>query len=72
MSITFEVPNLDDASVDPADLDNIATVLRLLADYAEIKANAMRYRLEGDILTAVRLERSCQRLYGKLPEWARW
>jgi hypothetical protein len=68
----FESPNLDDLSVDPADLDEAARVLRALSVYAEHKASAMRLRMSGDVRTATDTEAVCDYLYHRLPEWARW
>ena len=45
---------------------------RTLRNYAANKATAMTLRAEGKIATALTHERICQRLYGDLPEFARW
>jgi hypothetical protein len=68
----FDAPNLDGLSIDPADLDRAADVFRLLASYAQAKAQAMRLRLAGDVNQAVAMERYCDAEYKRLPEWARW
>jgi hypothetical protein len=68
----FEVPNLDDLTIDPEELKRVAVVLGTLSNYATHKAQAMRYRSAGDIITALRWERDCQAIYEKLPKWARW
>jgi len=68
----FEAINLDDATTDPAELDALGRVLTILAAYADRKAGAMRCRIAGNITKAVELEASCERLFDRLPEWARW
>lgn len=71
----FEVPNLDDMTVDPADLEQASEVLALLASYARIKAGAMKCRLSAnadDNALAGDLERTLNVMYKRLPEWARW
>ena len=45
---------------------------RTLKNYAANKATAMTLRADGKIATARTYERICQRLYGDLPEFARW
>ena len=45
---------------------------RTLKNYAANKATAMTLRAEGKIATAVTYEQICERLYGDLPEFARW
>lgn len=68
----FDCPNLDGLSIDPADYDQVADVLRRLALYAERKAHAMRARLAGDVNEALRFERMNDAAYEQLPQWARW
>ncbi len=44
-----------------------------LAEYALIARNAQLLRLRGEVETALRYERQCDRIYRlKLPEFARW
>lgn len=43
-----------------------------LANYAANKSTAMSCRLRGDISTAEVYEHICERIYRRLPEWARW
>lgn len=43
-----------------------------LSCYASNKATAMSCRLRGDIQTAQMYEGICDRIYGRLPEFARW
>lgn len=43
-----------------------------LACYASNKAVAMGCRLRGDISTALMYEGICDRIYDRLPEFARW
>ncbi len=42
-----------------------------LANYASNKATAMSCRLRGDINTAVMYEDICDRIYARLPDWAK-
>jgi hypothetical protein len=65
-------PNLDGLSINPTDLDTSGDVFDRLAAYARNKANAMRYRLAGDIPNALKVEKTLEMLYKSLPEWARW
>jgi hypothetical protein len=68
----FEVPNLDDMSIDPADYNAAAAVLGQLACYAGAKGHAMRLRLKGDIEAALSWERMLEGMYARLPQWAKW
>lgn len=68
----FETPNLDGLTTDPKDLDNAASVLASLSDYAKTKAKAIRARLVGAIATALLREAECERIYQQLPAWAKW
>ncbi len=69
----FETPNLDGLSIAPEDYVDAGRVLLLLAEYAFLKAQAMRQRLAGDINEASRLEGNCDKMYAyELPQWARW
>lgn len=70
--ITFDVPNIDCAAIDPAELENLALVFASLADYTSIKAHAMRRRLAGNIVGALQLEHTCETIYEQLPDWAKW
>ena len=72
MSIQFEVPNLDGASLDHKDYDELADVLRKLAGYAIRKSLAMQDRLDGHIQDALCRERAMDEIYQTLPKWARW
>lgn len=45
---------------------------RTLKHYAANKATAMGLRLAGKIADALRYEAICERLYGELPDFARW
>jgi len=45
---------------------------RTLKNYAANKATAMGLRLAGKIADALRYEAICERLYGQLPDFARW
>lgn len=76
----FEVENLDGMS--PEELRAYANSLSELAkahssasttrEYALRKADAMEDRMLGRIQQALDTEGSCDRLYGRLPEWAKW
>lgn len=67
----FDPPNLDGID-NPKELEAIAQVLHTLAFYARKKATAIRTRLSGEINIALKSEKNCDRLYNKLPQWARW
>lgn len=45
---------------------------RRLGCYAINKATAMKLRLDGKIVAALRYEGICERLYQQLPDFARW
>lgn len=71
------IGNLD-AFNDPNDLWNqreylqqMATGFHMLSDYTEAKAHAMSYRLKGEIGMACKFEARCEKIYEKLPAWAR-
>ena len=68
----FDVPNLDDMSVDPMDYAAMERTLDKLSLYCEQKRRAMQYRLGGDVPVAIEYERLMQRTYQRLPAWARW
>jgi hypothetical protein len=67
----YEPTNLD-ATNDPADLDAMAEVYGLAANYAEHKAEAIRYRLDGRVAMAEVEEHKAEAIYFALPQWARW
>ena len=79
--------NIDDMSLDPKDLDIYADnlqelsktftgddsrIARKLSSYARWKAQAMRYRLSGQIVSAKCIEDVCDQIYKSLPNYARW
>lgn len=68
----FDVPNLDDLTTDYRPMRQAAAVLRLLANYADVKADAMGFRKAGDIADAIVLEKGLERRYAELPAWAKW
>lgn len=68
----FDVPNLDDMSVDPNDYIDAEAVLKQLAAYCSLKQRAMRARLSGAVEVAVAWEQQMEAIYKRLPEWARW
>ena len=45
---------------------------RLLALYAVESLQARRYRAQGHIADALKVEERCQVIYEKLPDYARW
>lgn len=68
-----ETPNLD--GMDATDLDAFAADTNkpdLLRQYADLKAQAMRLRLSGDIPNALHAEGVCERVYRQLPENLKW
>jgi len=72
MSIPLDVPNLDDATLDPDVLAEFGRDLGRLAAYADCKALAMRARLAGKIVEALARERRCEMIYKMLPPSWRW
>ena len=44
----------------------------LLADYAINKSVACKLRLDGYVADALEYEETCERIYLRLPQWARW
>lgn len=68
----FEVPNLDDLSIDPKDIEEAKDLFYSLYRYAQYKEQAMIYRMGGDIEMALSNEEICEKIYKTLPEWARW
>jgi hypothetical protein len=68
----LDVPNIDDATIDPEELRQFGRNLTRLGSYALYKANAMESRLAGNIEMALIDERNCERLYNTLPPEWRW
>lgn len=66
----FKAPNLD--CVSQAELERWKNIFARLVNYASMKIDAMEYRLEGDIHSAVEAEKFCDRQYSQLPEEIRW
>lgn len=63
------------ASVDTADVEQInetLAVLHQLAKYTEQRLHAVQARISGRINEAQELERSMERTFNRLPEWATW
>lgn len=52
--------------------ENYVRITKQLGNYAANKATAMRCRSEGRIQAALTYEGICDRIYGELPEFARW
>jgi hypothetical protein len=59
-------------SVDPMDYAAMERVLDVLSAYCHNKRLAMQHRVGGDIEAALSWERANERLYKRLPAWARW
>lgn len=74
---TEVVPNLDAIEDDREmaglciDFKNIEALCHMLATYCEAKSDAIHWRKEGKINTAVMLEAKCDRIYKQLPHWAK-
>ena len=68
----FEVPNLDDMTDDPRELNELAEVFQHLSYYASLAATAKARRQRGDIKRALEVEKDMEHYYSRLPEWARW
>ena len=51
---------------------NRTWIAGMLLDYALNKAIAMEWRLKGNVKLALSFEATCDRLYQRLPECARW
>ena len=64
--------DLDLDGLFPDELEEVAKVLMTLAEYANHKAVAMRYRAAGEITAALSEENVCDGYYQALPPWARW
>lgn len=47
-------------------------VAKTIRAYCWNKATAMELRAKGNIERALEYERICERVYGELPQWARW
>jgi len=48
------------------------TAYRQLMTYAELKEQAMRWRRIGKITSAMQNEDQCERIYNRLPDYAKW
>jgi hypothetical protein len=70
--IHLQTPNLDAETIDPNELTDFAVNLTRLALYAELKAQAMRFRRAGKIVEAQRHERRCDMVFDLLPPSWRW
>lgn len=66
-----QTPNLD-AIDDYAELTDMMNAFERLAAYCRHKAAAIMLRQSGHVDLALKREAYCDRLYGQLPEWARW
>jgi hypothetical protein len=70
--IHIDVPNLDDATLNPDELAEFGRNCGMISAYAEHRAMAMRHRLNGEIENARTYERRCQSIYDLLPPGWRW
>lgn len=69
----FNVIDLDNLTDDAKGMKAVATALRAMALYADMKALAMEYRDKGDAERATGIENgSLCTIYKNLPEWAKW
>src|SRR5262249_3132768 len=68
--MTIEAVNLDALSVE--EVEQAAMTYQLLAGYAAHKAQAMRWRLDGKISSALREEQKCEAIYAELPAETKW
>lgn len=62
--------NPDAMSVE--EVSGLATGLQVLECYVRNKSHAMKARANGDIERATELEAKCERIFERLPDWARW
>lgn len=51
---------------------DVRDALLALAHYADVKRQAMRLRLDGQIANAMKLETRCERIYDRMPQFIRW
>ena len=77
-AISGHIANLD-CEISPRELDAyrkslkaIEKTMAQLACYCEAKRDAMEMRGAGKISFASDLERICESIYRKLPDWAKW
>lgn len=57
-----------DAINDRTELEDCAKALKELAFYCEVKAQAVQFRLNGEISKAIFKENNCNKIYSRLPE----
>jgi hypothetical protein len=67
---SLNVPNIDAMTAD--ELRKLSNELLHLSTYANLKAQAMERRAEGEINAALRAEALCEQLYQTLPDEWRW
>ncbi len=65
-------PVLEARKLFPEKPQGYVAAAHTLKNYCANKAVAMKLRLEGRIAVALRYEAICERLYGELPDFARW
>ena len=65
------VPPID-CITDDAELAALENAFGNLACIVGLQREAVKYRLDGMIATAMSCERAMERHYAELPEWAKW
>jgi len=68
--VTHDIQNLD--AMTPDELTEASDAFRMLSLYAAKKARAMRERGNGNITSALSIERACERIYQALPQSFCW
>lgn len=68
----FEPPNLDIGLADEDECLEAASVFDLYSDYCVFSASARKCRKQGNIHDAKMWEDEADKIYAKLPRWARW
>lgn len=65
-------PNLDGFAMDEDDFNEAAKVFEMYGQYLRHKAHSAMLRKHGDIADATSIEARGQKIYDRLPDWARW
>ncbi len=66
----FKPPNLDKCTYQ--ELTEAKQVFQMYTLYCYYKKIAVGERDDGKIARAIHWEKKCERIYLKLPQWARW
>lgn len=61
-----------DAIQEESEFDEVLEALHNLQSYTKTKRDAVRYRLAGYVDKALMAENHCDKIYHRLPKWARW